>query len=172
MRRSVIGAASLALGVALGAAPLPAQFFAGAYATLPSGDFADYAKTGWMAEAGYGFWQGANDRLTLWGAAGYGSNSHEGSAGDKTNLLTVAAEATYSLTASESGAYLIGTLGYMRHTYSPGNDAFDSESEGGISFGGGAGWSFGKFWVEGRYATASIENSTTAFLMLGAGVSF
>jgi hypothetical protein len=171
MRRSVLGASSLALGLALAAAPLNAQFFAGAYATLPSGDYGEYAKTGWMAEAGYGFWRSANDRLAVWGAVGYGSNSHEGDADDKTNLLSGQAEVTYSLMAGGDGAYLIGTLGYLRHTYSPGNDAFDSVSEGGISFGGGAGWSFGKFWVEGRYTTASIENSTTAFIMLGAGIS-
>lgn len=171
MRRSLIGAVPLALALALSTAPLTAQGYVGAYATLPSGDFGEYAKTGWMAEAGYGIFR-PNTQLTVWLGAGYGSNSHEGDSGDKTNLLLGLATVTYNLTASESSPYVIGGLGYLSHRYSPGNDAVDSQSEGGLLWTGGAGYGFGRFWLEGRYNSASIEGSTTSYLSVGVGVSF
>ena len=42
-----------------------------------------------------------------------------------------------------------------------------------VGFGGGAGISFGKFYVEGRYLTASLfDNVTTAFIMATVGITF
>ena len=173
MRKVVIASSLLALGLTLGSAPVAAQFYVGGYATMPSGDYADYAKTGWMAEAGYGFWKSSNDRLTLWVSGSYGSNSHEGDAGDKTNLLMGLGSVTFNLTANpDAGPYLLGHVGYLSHMYKPGDDDFESASEGGLAFGGGLGDGCNKFWVEARYITASIEESTTAFIMIGAGISF
>lgn len=171
MRRLVISSSLLALAVTVVSAPLSAQLYVGAYASVPSGDYADGVKTGWMAEAGYGFWKSSNDRLTLWVSGSYGSNSWEEGDGGKTNIMMGLGSVTYNLTAStESGPYLLGHVGYLR-----GKDSFedvDFEAEGGLAFGGGAGYNLGKFWIEGRYITASLDDFTLSFMLIGAGISF
>lgn len=173
MRRLLIGATTLAAALVL-AAPLSAQFFVQGSATLPQGDYKDYAKTGWMANAGIRAWQSANGNIALWAEGFYGSNSHEDIEGDKTNLLGGYGSVTFNLTSGASATpYLIGSVGYMRHQYK--SDMFPDEegSDGGVAFGGGAGLGIGKnFFVEGRYITASIGDGTTAFIMLGGGVVF
>jgi hypothetical protein len=173
MRRLIISSSLLALAVTVVSAPVSAQLYVGAYASLPSGDYGEFAKTGWMAEAGYGFWSSSNDRLTLWVSGSYGSNSwdDDGESDGKTNLMMALGSATYSLTANpESGPYLLGHVGYMNTKASA--DDVDYDAEGGVAFGGGVGYSLGKFWLEGRYITASIGDGTLAIMLIGAGITF
>jgi hypothetical protein len=171
MRRLVISGSLLALAVTLVSAPVSAQFYVGGYASLPSSDYGEFAKTGWMAEAGYGFWKSSNERLTLWVSGSYGSNSWEGEGDGKTNIMMGLGSATYNLTASaESGPYLMGHVGYLNSKAS--FEDVDFDGEGGVAFGGGAGWFFGKFFVEGRYITASIDEATLGLILIGAGISF
>lgn len=171
MRRLVISGSLFALALTVVSAPVSAQLYVGAYATLPSADYADGVKTGWMAEAGYGFWKSSNERLTLWVSGSYGSNAWEDTDGGKTNVMTALGSVTYNLTANpKTGPYLLGHLGYLRAKAS--FEDVDFEAEGGLAFGGGAGYSMGKFWFEGRYITASIDDGTLAMILLGAGISF
>ncbi len=174
MRRLVLASSLLALGLTLGSAPASAQFYVGAYASLPSGDYAEFAKTGWMAEAGYGFWKSSNDRLTLWVSGSYGSNSWEddgGFDGGKTNIMMGLGSVTYNITANpESGPYLIGHIGYLNAKAS--FEDVDFEGEGGLAFGGGLGYGMGKFFLEGRYITASVGDGTLAMILIGAGITF
>ena len=171
MRRFIIGAASLALVLVLGAPSASAQFAVGGGITVPSGDYGDYAKTGWMAEAAFSPFQNADGTFMFWIEGIFGQNKHEGDGDDKTTLFGGFGTATYALTQGASAnPYVIGSVGYLNHKYQPATG--DSESSGGLGFGGGAGLSFGDFWVEGRYMTASIDDATTAFLMFLAGVSF
>src|SRR5690606_21590090 len=80
---------------------------------------------------------------------------------------------TYNLTEGGSAVpYLIGSVGYMVHKYSSDEFPDDEGSEGGLTFGGGAGLGLGKFYVEARYFTASIEDATTAFILVAAGIPF
>lgn len=172
MRRALFAGSTLA-AVLLLAAPLQAQFFVGGGATLPSGDYGDYAKTGWLANAGYGIWSSANERATAWIEGFYGSNSHDEVDGDKTNIYGGLGSVTFNLTEGGSATpYLIGSLGYMMHQYK--SDTFPDEegSEGGIAFAGGGGVSFGKIYLEARYFSASIEDATTAFILVAAGITF
>lgn len=173
MRRLVISGSMLALAVTIVSAPVTAQFYVGAYASLPSGDYADFAKTGWMAEAGYGFWKSSNDRLTLWVSGSYGSNSwdDDGSSDGKTNIMMGLGSVTYNITSNpDSGPYLLGHIGYLNSKASV--DDLDTEGEGGVAFGGGVGYGMGKFWLEGRYITASVGDGTLAFILIGGGISF
>jgi hypothetical protein len=173
MRRLVIGASTLALAVLLGAPAASAQFFLGAMATLPMGDFGEYAKTGWMANAGIQAWESSNGKVALFAEGVYGSSSHDDVDGDKTNIYGGLASVTYGLGSGEGmSPYLIGSLGYLIHQYK--SDAFpDFEgSEGGVGFGGGAGLFFDPIYVEARYMTFSADGESTAFLMLGAGLTF
>lgn len=172
MRRLMIGASTLAAALLL-TLPVAAQGFVGGGVTLPSGDFNTYAKLGWMVNAGITPWQSANDRAKLWAEGFYGSSSHDDFDGDKTNLYGGLGSLTYNLTESGSAVpYLIGSVGYMVHQYK--SDEFPDEegSEGGFAFGGGAGVGFGKLYLEGRYFSASIEGSTTAFILVAAGITF
>jgi hypothetical protein len=161
----------LALAVTIVSDPVSAQLYVGAYASMPSSDYGDVVKTGWMAEAGYGFWKSSNERLTLWVSGSYGSNSWEEGDGGKTNIMMGLGSATYNLTATPgNGPYLLGHIGYLNAKNS--FEDVDFEGEGGVAFGGGAGYSMGKFWLEGRYITASLDGGTLALILIGAGISF
>jgi len=173
MRRSVIGLSSLALGLVLGAAPLTAQFYVSANATLPQGDYKEYAKTGWMATAGYGFWSSSNEAMTAWIEGAYGQNSHEGDFSEKTKLMMVSGAITYSFSPGASTSpYLLGSVGYLSHGYDAGDLGDFDETEGGIGVGAGAGVGFGKFFVEARYVMGMGDLDDTKFLMVGAGILF
>lgn len=170
MRRLVIGASSLAAALVLGAAPASAQFYIGAYASLPSGDFGDAANTGFMAEVGVQLFESANEKLSFYVSGAYGMNGTDSDDVDFTQIMGLG-HVVYDLTSGASATpYLIGSAGYLSLKTEVG-DA--SNTEGGLAFGGGVGLGFSsRFWVEGRYMTASIEDATISQLLIGGGVSF
>ena len=175
MRRLVIGASTLAAAFVLGAAPAHGQFFVGIGATLPTGDYGEFAETGWMATAGVRVWQSPNDRAGLWAEGFYGSNTHSDIDGDKTNLYGGLASVGFDLTTGAgmtATPYLLGSVGYMVHQYK--SDLFSEfeGSDGGIAFGGGGGFYLGRFWLDARYMAASIDSETTSFILVSAGVAF
>ncbi len=171
MRRVFLGTLALILSITLTPGTARAQGFVGAGLTTPSGDYGDYAKTGWAVNAGFRPWMSADERASVWVEGLFGSNKHEGSSGDKTNLFGGFVSGTYSLTAGASAnPYVIGSAGYLVHSYKPGTGTGDSE--GAVAFGGGAGVEFSKFYVEARYLTAKIDNETTAFIMFTVGRVF
>lgn len=173
MRRCLPVATALFAALALSAAPAQAQFFAAAGLTVPSGDFGDYAKTGWLANAGARAWQSADERLAFWVEGFYGSSKHEDVDGDKTNIYGGLGTVTYNLTTGASATpYLTGSVGYLWHQYKSDDFPEFEDSEGGVAFGGGAGVGFDKFYVEARYLTASINEETTAFIAIVAGIVF
>jgi hypothetical protein len=177
MRRLLTGAATLAAAAMLVALPAAAQsntqFFVGGGLTLPSSDFGDAFKTGFAVNAGVSPWGSANGRARLWLEGLYSQNKvdADNAGSDKSTIFGGLGSITYNLTtAGNTVPYVIGSVGYLSQKTSFGDD---SSTEGGIGFGGGAGISFGKFYVEGRYLTASLyENATTAFLMATVGVTF
>lgn len=173
MRRVILGTIALILSITLTPSTATAQGFIGAGLTMPSGDFKEYAKTGFAVNAGFRPWMSADERASVWVEGLFASNKHEGSSGDKTNLFGGFASASYSLTAGASAnPYVIGSLGYLVHSYKPGTSGFESESEGGIGFGGGVGVEMSKFYIEARYMSASIEGSSTSFIMFTVGRVF
>lgn len=170
MRRLVIGASTLVAALVL-AAPVHAQstFFVGAYATLPQGDYNDYAKTGWMAAAGFKPFTSADGRFGLWLEGGYGQNSADVDGAPKVKLFQGLVTPTYDLTAGGGSAtpYLLGSVGYLSSKV----EGFDAK--GAVTFGGGLGVGIGKqFWVDARYMTSSKDGVKTNFILAGAGVSF
>lgn len=112
------------------------------------------------------------------GAVGlFGSNSHSDFDGDKTSLLGVLGSVAYRFGDPEkTSAFVIGNVGMLRHSYK--SDMFPTEegSSSGIAFGGGAGIAIPRgamnVYVMARFLTASIEDATTAFIPIQAGVSF
>ena len=174
MRRVVIGAASLVAALTLVTASASAQFYVAGYATLPSGDYGDFAKTGWMAEGGVKLLSSSNKRLGVYVSGGYGQNNGEDQIAFDVKYTSIIGlgQVTYNLTTEGSTMpYLIGSAGY----WSLKEDVTDiaNETNGGFAWGGGAGIGFAsKFFVEGRYLTAKINGATTSQLLLGAGVLF
>lgn len=145
-------------------------FFIGAGPTFPSGDYGTYAKTGWMGTAGVNFSLGGKG---LWVGPEflYGSNSHDDTEGGKTNLLGLDAALGYSVGDSKKvQPYFFGLVGYMNHQFVP--TTGDSESEGDLLWGLGAGLSFpvGKIhlFAETRY----MARGDTKFIPIFVGLSF
>ena len=182
MKRSA-GPLFLAMLLALAVPTLAsaqASIFLGGGATIPTGDYGDYAKTGWMGQAGAVFNVGSNG-LFVAGEGFYGSNTHETigtAAADKTNLYGADGQVGYRFGDQEkAGLYVAGLLGALIHKYSPATGTGDSST--GILFGGIAGvdipvgkvnvWVEGR-WMNGRHSEAG-DSWNTGFFGLFAGVS-
>jgi len=170
--------------LALVALPAHAQnIYVGVGPTFPNGDYADYAKTGFMLMGGAGF-EVANN-VDIWGEFFWGQNSHEDDqGGGKTNPYGVLAGGLLGFGAEDAAVdpYVFGGLGWLIHKYTPADGSQDSDSsDGGLAFAGGAGLGFAlgglDAFAEGRYMYANIEydggvKSATAFIALVLGVSF
>ena len=170
IRRMLIASAAV-FAFAL-AAPINTQaqnVFVLAGISVPSGEFSDYAKTGWMAEVGLTFPVG-EDGLWAGVAGGYGVNKHDVDAdpsffveeGDKTNLLSAMAILGYTVqTDGNVSPYVWGGAGVQVHQFrSEMSPSFnDSSSKFGFQF--GAGVSFGaddasaQPFIEGRFQGSS-----------------
>lgn len=173
MRRLVIGASTLATLLVV-APPVEAQFFVSGSATIPTGEYGDFAKTGWMAGAGFRAWQSADMKLGLWLVGEYGSNTHDDDSGDKTNLMSGGGWLSYVLGSNPDASvtpFVVAGGGYLNHQYSP--DVGDSENFGQAFAGGGIGLGFGKEgkgpWILATYRHGFDE---TTFLAVGAGWTF
>lgn len=144
--------------------------FVGGGPTFPSGEYSDYANTGWMAHAGVGFPVGPRGLMAGIDAF-YGQNNHSDIDGDKTNPLGAMGFLAYRFGDPErTGVYLIGDAGLLVHKY--GSDTFDSESDSQFAFGGGAGVEIPMgsktVWIEGHYTTSDGTNFISALV----GLSF
>ena len=173
MRRLFIGAAALALGLAVPSQKAEAQFFVNASATLPMGDYGDYAKTGWLAGLGARAWANSTGKLALWVVGEYGSNSHDDEDDAKTNIMSGGAWLAYILGNNPEASvtpFVVWGGGYMNHQYKIGDL---SENYGQAFAGGGIGASFGSEgkgpWVLASYRYGFDE---TTFLALGGGWTF
>jgi len=148
--------------------------FLGAGATVPTGDFGDYAKTGFLGIGGVTFPIGP-EGLALLGEGYFGQNSHE-LEGDKTNVYGAMGGLVYDVSPEgEAGPYLFGQIGLMVHKYSSDEDPELDDSETGLGFGAGAGYGFPlggvNAWVEGRYMQGQFDYGDTGFFGIMAGIS-
>lgn len=149
-----------------------AYLFVGGGPTFPSGEYGDYANTGWMAHAGLGFPVGPQG-MSVGVDAFYGQNNHSDIDGDKTNPLGAMGFLLYRLGNPERpGVYLFGEGGLLVHKY--GSDTFDSESDSQFAFGGGAGVSIPlgskSLFVEGHYTTSDGTNFISAIAGITIGL--
>jgi hypothetical protein len=182
MMRKYVGLSLAILALFVFSAPssVSAQsLYFGGGATFPTGDYGDYANTGFMAVAGLDFPVGP-EGLSLFGEGFFGQNKHSDHDGDKTLPFGGMAGLLYSFSPdADASLYAFGQAGIMVHKYS--SDEFDGDSESAFGYGGGVGYGFPlggmDAWVEGRYMGASFggdsgsESSTTAFFGILAGLS-
>jgi len=174
MKRSVCSTA-VAFALALAAPSVvsaQATIVLGAGATIPMGEYADYAKLGWLGHGGVEFPAATNISI---GAHGfYGSNSHD-TDGDKTNLYGGVGTVGYLIPTSGSMAPQIwGGLGYMVHSYkSESFPAFEG-SDGSLAglLGVGLGFPLGSVMgaVNAYVLTGFGENDGTRYIGLDLGV--
>ena len=144
-------------------------------ASLPMGDYADYAKTGYVAAVGLMFKVGEKG-LSVGAQGLYGGNSHSDYDGDKTTLLGALGTVAYRLgDPAKPGVSLVGNIGMLQHKYS--SDQFPDEegSSSGVAFGGGAAFMVPRgnmnLYAAVRYLTASIDGYSTSFVPITAGVT-
>lgn len=148
------------------------SFFLGGGVTVPSGEYNDYAQTGWLGNAGILFDIGEQG-LWIAGEAMYGHNSHDDGTGDATNLYGAGGNIGYRFgDPTKIGPYIYGSAGLLVHHYSPGEAGIPSESENKLAYGGGAGFDIpmggATVWIEGRY----IGTGSTNILPLMVGITF
>jgi len=149
--------------------------FLGGGGTFPTGDYGDYAKTGWMVEGGVSIPMNENG-IFLFADGLFGSNKHDYE-GDKTNLLGGFGGVEKSFADEDGkGVFVFGELGFLRHDYKSDEFPEDEGADTGFAFGGGAGYGIplGENlggWLLGRYIQGQFDGGNTGFFAVMAGVS-
>ena len=184
VRRALVQRVLLAIAVTMLAmfaaqkAQAQTVLYVGGGATFPTGEFGDYAKTGWQVIGGVLFPIGTPG-LSAGGEVFYGQNSHNIETGvtedSKTSPYGIHAILNYSFQTSGSlSPYVWGGAGLTVHRFSGtvlGESVSDSESKFGYQFGVGLEFGLGAttgLFVEGRYMGASGTN----FFGVDAGLAF
>jgi opacity protein-like surface antigen len=161
-----------AVAVLVAASPAHAQYvFFGGGASIPMGDFKDFAKTGWMATAGLG--ADIGDKGLFIEAEGfYGKNKHKApDDGDATNIISGLGAVGYSFMPEKSvRPYVLGGVGFLMHQFDPA--VGDNETETKFAYSGAVGLSIKagsklNLWLEARF----LGSSETKILPLMAGVT-
>lgn len=148
-------------------AELPAQYAVGVGLTLPTGDFANAAKPGWMLAAGYSPWRSTSGALRLWLQGYYGENTTESLDNTGGNHLAMAGVglSIKPLPARVTPSpYLIVASGYLHHRQA-------GDAEGALYLGMGAGISFGRSWLQARYQAAAVDGGSLGFVLVAVGTS-
>ena len=173
-----------AVAVLVAAAPARAQYlFAGGGASIPMGDFADVAKTGWVFTGGVGADLGSRG---LWiEAEGYYASHNREVEGDHSNIFGLIGALGYSFRPeAKVSPYVTGGVGIVASQYkSDTGGSLGGGTEKGFGYTAAAGLGFKAaskltFWVEGRFlGTTGDHGPPGAFdskgrmLMAAAGLS-
>lgn len=168
----VLAATTLLVGTASAQGP-STWVFAGGGATMPMGDYGDYAKTGFMADVGVGRNFGSG-RVFAFADIFYGKNNHE-TDGESTTLIGGGANIGISSTAAKARPYAYVGLGMQNHKFNS-DGAGDGESETKAYGRGAVGVSLGAgkttFWIEaGLVQGFGGDDGNTGYVPILAGVS-
>lgn len=174
--RLLVGLTGAGVLVALVAGDAAAQgrtfLSLGAGATIPTSDYGDYAKTGWMGGLGVGTAVGSGNMFVM--ASGFfGKNSHEGEDNSSTTLM--GGGANIGMMSSGERARLYGYVGggLQNHKYNPsGDDEGDSEAKPyangwvGVSLGSAK----ARPWIQGGMVMG-LGGEKTSYFGVMAGIS-
>lgn len=168
----VLSAACLTAGAA--AAQASKFLYVGGGMTMPTGDYKEYAKSGFMADVGLGTNVGSSGRVFAFADIFYGKNNHEDDDGS-TTLMGGGANLGIQSSGSSTRIYGYAGLGMQQHKYNPpGGGDGGSETK---PFGRGAvGISLGSgnttFWAEiGMIQGFGGDDGNTAYMPILAGIS-
>ncbi|MGH7562701.1 MAG: outer membrane protein [Gemmatimonadales bacterium] len=168
--RSVVLGGVLVLAAASSASAQRPFLFLGGGASIPVGDFADFAKTGWIIQGGFGVPVGPSG-LSVGGTAFYGSNKHDFPAGteDKTKIMAGLADLSYNFSpAARVSPYVLGGVGILTRDFEPAVGASESETK--FAYSGALGLTIrvgarAGLWLEGRF----LGSGDTKLLPLNGG---
>ena len=176
MKRSIaVAVAVTVMGVA-GARDASGQgIFAGGGVTIPTGDYGDFANTGWMAFGGVLSPVGTQG-LSIGAEGFFGSNGYDVTEG-KSNLYGALALGglTFGAEGAAASPFVFGGLGFMTHSAEPAIGADVSESGVALAGGGGVSFPFSpavQGMIVGNYLHAFIEDGSTALFGLSAAIQF
>lgn len=187
MKGRVVALAAAMLVALAAPVSLNAQtLYAGFGATFPTGDFGDFAGTGWMGIAGILFNDIGTEGLSLGVEGLYGENSHDsddlgGSLGydAKTNPYGIMGIVDYTFaTGGKLMPYIFGGAGWLAHKYSEDVDGAsfsETDSGFGFQFGGGVAYPVSQkvsIFGEGRYVVGTGDVDGTTFWGLFGGLAF
>ncbi len=192
-RLSVLAVAVAFIGLSL---PSTAQaqwtFYVAGGATFPTGDFGNYANTGWMGIAGALF--DIQDGISLGVEGFYGQNNHEenllttsriadpanfavvgsSAAADKTNPYGFMGTLTYMFGMDGSvKPYVFGGAGILWHKYTADTTIGDlNATDSGFAYEFGGGVAFGlspstSLFAEGRYMAGTGDADTKMWGIFG-----
>lgn len=167
----------LAAAALLGfAAPSQAQttLYISGGGSFPTGDFGDYADTGWMVAGGAMFGIGSAG-LSAGVDLFYGQNNHsveEIDLNSKTTPYGAMGVLLYSFqTGSSISPYVFGGAGVLVHRFSADDIGSESDTQFGYQFGAGLGFPIGgttELYAEGRY----MGSADTKYFAALAGLAF
>jgi opacity protein-like surface antigen len=162
--------------LATGSLAAQSSVWIGGGPTFPMSDYGDYAKTGWMASAGFGLGLGSSGKLGLQFEGLFGSNSHSDVDGDKTSLYGGMANLAYQLgNTAKLHPYVFGGGGLLVHKYSSDQFPDDEGSDSKFTYQFGAGLDYPMksigLWIDVRYLSR-VEDYPTALVPIMFGIYF
>lgn len=172
--------ALVATGMLTAALAVPAAAQARGYVgfggglSVPTGNFADAYKTGWLGQVIAGI-TGANGMLGGRIDGMYVRHSFDGSVDGSTALLGANGDVVLSLgsMAAKMRPYLLGGLGFFNvksevgTVESPGDTKFAFNLGGGLTVKAGSRMAV---FLEGRYISVQTEGSSTGFIPISIGL--
>lgn len=174
MRKRMIGSLAV-VGVALlFALPLQAQsVYIGGGLTIPTGDFGEFADTGWMTAGG--FMIDIGDSGASAGVEGFYSGASESDGDADASIYGAMATLLYRVgNPARVGPYIFGGAGLTAVDLDDPTDGDGSDEDFGYQFGAGLDFPFADrvgAWLEGRYMGSSVFEGTHFFAIL-AGLGF
>ena len=161
------------------------SFGVGGGLTMPTGDYSDCCSTGWNL-GGFVQWRQPNQVFGVRGEVQYNRNdikpeffSGVGNESGNSGIFNFGVDGVLEVAPQDNaiGWYLLAGVGMYNQKYSVssfGNTASDSRSEMGFNAGGGLTFRMGgaNLFVEGRWHTFKVDNTTFALIPVTVGLRF
>lgn len=149
----------------------------GGGAQLPTGDYGNFDKMGWLIGGDLTYWL-TGTPVGIRADVQYAQTSHKNNVDGNSKVIGGLAEVVYAFgtSAEQLRPYILGGVGYYNVKVTITGAGSVSESK--VGFGGGAGVAFKvgtgstRFFIEGKFVSVSTSGSSTTFFPLRAGLRF
>lgn len=174
LRRQLTAMAVVSLLCAIPAQAQLALTVAGG-ASVPMGDFGDYASTGWIGSIGLMTDVGQKG-LGIGALWFYGDNSTSDIEGDKTSLTGFLGNLRFRFgDATRPGVFVLGSAGYLDRKYKSELVSALEGSDNGFLYGGGVGIDLPRgrmtWYMQASWLSADIGDSSLQFSPITVGVA-
>lgn len=148
--------------------------YVGGGLTMPSGDYKEYAKSGFLADVGLGTNVGSSGKMFAFVDIIYGKNNHDDE-GDSTTLMGGGANIGIQSTGSSARIYGYAGAGMQQHKYNPsggGDGGSETKPYGRGAIGVSLGSGNTTFWAEvGMIQGFGGDDGNTGYMPIIAGIS-